>query len=82
MAAVNTQMRAALATVGARANQMNLVIDRNEAARLDITTGLADVEQIDISEATLNIKLQEVAFQAALSAAAKVSRNSLMDFLR
>jgi flagellar hook-associated protein 3 FlgL len=58
------------------------VIDRNEAARLDIPTGLADVEQIDISEATLNIKLQEVAFQAALSAAAKVSRNSLMDFLR
>jgi len=82
MAAANAQMRAALATVGARANQMNLVIDRNEAARLDITTGLAEVEQIDISEATLNIKLQEVAFQAALSAAAKVSRNSLMDFLR
>jgi flagellar hook-associated protein 3 FlgL len=81
LSGAQARLRSALATVGARSNQVNSMIERNEAMRLDATQGLADVESIDITEATLNVKLQEVAFQAALSAAAKVTRSSLMDFL-
>lgn len=40
------------------------------------------VEDIDLGTAVLDLKTQEVAYQAALAASAKVLQPSLMDFLR
>jgi flagellar hook-associated protein 3 FlgL len=80
--AAQTQLRSATATVGARYNQIQSLADRNESVRLDTTQSLSQVEDVDYAEATLNVKLQEVAYQAALSATAKVTRSSLLDFLR
>ena len=42
----------------------------------------AGTEDIDLATAILELKSQEVAYQAALSAAARTLQPSLMDFLR
>ena len=42
----------------------------------------AGIEDIDLGQAILNLKLQEVSYQAALSVTARVLQPTLMDFLR
>ena len=50
--------------------------------QLNLTTSLSDVEDVDLARATIDVNLQEVAYQAALASTAKVLQPSLLDFLR
>jgi flagellar hook-associated protein 3 FlgL len=43
---------------------------------------LSEVEDIDLPQTIMDVKLQETAYQAALAASARVIQPSLMDFLR
>ena len=43
---------------------------------------LSDIENTDLAKATVDLQLQEVAYQAALAATARVMQPSLLDFLR
>lgn len=74
--------RAAHAQVGARYNQVEAMRVRTESARLNSENALAEVESVDLPKTIMELKLQEVAYQAALSATARVIQPSLLDFLR
>ena len=49
---------------------------------IDLKASLSDVEDIDYAQAIIEVKSQEMAFQAALSVTAKVIQPTLLDFLR
>lgn len=71
-----------LATVGARYNQLEAMRDRTEVFRLDAQNALAEVESVDLPKTITELKLQEVAYEAALAATARAIQPSLLDFLR
>lgn len=49
---------------------------------LNLSSRLAEVESTDLAKAVVELQLQEVAYQAALGATARVMQPSLLDFLR
>lgn len=66
---------------GARANR--ITVQRHIFDNLEVTTreSLSDKEDTDMIEALMNLKSMEIAYEAALNAAAKTMQLSLMDFL-
>jgi flagellar hook-associated protein 3 FlgL len=70
------------ATLGARSQRMEAIASRNSAVALDTKGQLSLVEDIDLPETIIKVKTQELAYQAALQATAKVVQPSLLDFLR
>lgn len=77
-----SNIRTHLADVGARANRVINMRQTAEERQLTLKTQLSDVEDIDLPETIMQLKLQEVAYQAALAASARVVQPSLIDFLR
>ena len=79
---VTTTLKAVQSSVGARYNQVTqmqqFADDRVDA----LTSQLSDVEDIDLPKTISDMQLQQVAYQAALAASAKVVQPSLVDFLR
>jgi flagellar hook-associated protein 3 FlgL len=75
-------MVSARAAVGVRQSQ----IERAEGANLEKSGALeaqrAGVEDIDLGQVILSLKLQEVAYQSTLAVTARVLQPTLMDFLR
>lgn len=71
-----------VAAVGARTNQVLETKDRMDGSILDATNGLAEVESIDLPATIVKLQMQEVAYQAALGATARMIQPSLVDFLR
>jgi flagellar hook-associated protein 3 FlgL len=51
-------------------------------AHFDLTTSLSALEDVDLAKATIDLSAQEVAYQAALSATARLVQPSLAEFLR
>lgn len=75
-------MLSQLAGVGARNKQ---VLDTQSAllgSELDVKSHLSGIEDIDLAEVILELQTQEVAYNGALGAAAKVLQPTLLDFLR
>ncbi|GAA1137852.1 flagellar hook-associated protein FlgL [Nocardioides aquiterrae] len=69
-------------SVGARTNRVEQAQTAAGDAQLSLTNSLSEIENADIAKATVDLQLQEVAYQAALSATARVMQPSLLDFLR
>ncbi|MGE3621021.1 MAG: flagellar hook-associated protein FlgL [Acidimicrobiia bacterium] len=80
--AATTRLQDRLATVGARYSHVTTMQDRAAATSLDLQAALAEVESIDLPATIMELQLQQVAYQAALGATARVVQPSLMDFLR
>jgi flagellar hook-associated protein 3 FlgL len=76
------RMQNALATVGSRYHQIEIMQERNQANQLDTQNQLSEVEGVDLPATIVELQMQEVAYQAALGAAARAIQPSLMDFLR
>jgi flagellar hook-associated protein 3 FlgL len=76
------RLQNASATVGSRYHQIDAMVQRNDSLRIDATDHLSEVEGVDLPATAVELQLQEVAYQAALGATAKVLQPSLMDFLR
>ena len=72
----------ALGSVGARFNRVDTMRTRAENQILDLTSGLSNVEDIDLPRTIVDLQMQEVAYKAALGATARVVQPSLLDFLR
>jgi flagellar hook-associated protein 3 FlgL len=70
------------ADVGARTARIEQARTAATDAQLTLTSSLSEVENVDIAKATVDLQLQEVAYQAALGATARVMQPSLLDFLR
>jgi flagellar hook-associated protein 3 FlgL len=80
--AVSDRMRTALADVGSRYNRVEAANNALAARALDNKASLSDVEDVDMAQAIMDVQVQEVAYQSALGATARVLQPSLMDFLR
>ena len=80
--AVMKTMQNAVADIGARSNRIEL----GQAAAVDRVLGLkarlTEVEDVDLPQAIMEQQMQQVAYQAALGATARVIQPSLLDFLR
>jgi len=70
-----------ISDVGSKTLRME--IKDNVLSELDLSTTerLSEIEDAEITEAIMDLKAKEVAYEAALSAAAKVLQLSLMDYM-
>jgi flagellar hook-associated protein 3 FlgL len=75
-------MGSAQALAGATSNRLDRAVEKGGNAVFDLTAGLTEIEDVDLARASVDLKLQEVAYQAALAATARVMQPSLVDFLR
>lgn len=71
-----------LGGVGARYNQVDSMKQRASDLQTTLANGLSDVENVDLPRTIVDLQLQEVAYQSALSATSKIIQPSLLDFLR
>ena len=71
-----------LASVGARYKRVEDMKGRAADSQITLKGGLSEVEDIDLPKTITDLQLQQVAYQAAISATAKVIQPSLVDFLR
>ena len=51
-------------------------------AETGLANSLSEIENTDLPQAMVELQMQEVAYQAALAATARVLQPSLLDFLR
>lgn len=71
-----------LAGVGTRHNQVMDAQSTLKKTTMDLSSQLSAIEDIDLAEIIVELQMQEVAYQGALGATARVLQPSLMDFLR
>lgn len=69
------------ATIGARINRMELQENRLENTNLSLTDLLANYEDADLAEVSMNLQMQENVYTASLAAGAKIIQPTLVDFL-
>lgn len=79
---VMDRMLTALADVGTRYGRVESALASVNSTTLDMQAALSEVENVDIAKAIVDLQMQEVAYQAALGATARVIQPSLLDFLR
>ena len=72
----------AQATIGASHASVLAADDSLLSDAVSLEARRSGIEDIDLAKVILDLKTQEVAYQAALSAAARTLQPSLMDFLR
>ncbi len=77
-----SRMRTALADVGTRYGRVESALASVNSTTIDTQAMLSEVENVDIAKAIVDLQMQEVAYQAALGATARVIQPSLLDFLR
>ncbi|WP_426763996.1 flagellar hook-associated protein FlgL [Pseudarthrobacter sp. 1G09] len=70
------------AEVGTRQSLMEQARDAVAAQKVTLESRRAAIEDADIGQVVLDLKLQETNYQVALAVTAKVLQPSLMDFLR
>lgn len=78
----SARVTTALAEVGTRTNRVELAATRAKDAEVGLANSLAEIENTDLPQAMVELQMQEVAYQAALAATARVLQPSLLDFLR
>lgn len=69
-------------SIGARTVRVEQAQQAAGDAELSLTSSLSELENTDLAKATVDLQLQEVAYQAALAATSRVMQPSLLDFLR
>ncbi len=76
------RITATLSDVGTRYNRLDRASQAAQDSVLSLTAALSELENVDLARATLDLGMHEVAYQAALSATARLVQPSLSDFLR
>jgi len=66
---------------GSKINRMEMVYDRNAQISINDTDALSRVEDTEFTEAITQFAMADYVYSASLNAAAKLMRNSLMDYL-
>lgn len=82
LTADSDRVSGALAGVGSRMLRLEQAVQRADDVELGLTNSLAEIENTDLPAAMVELQMQEVAYQAALAATARVMQPSLVDFLR
>lgn len=68
--------------LGARARQVEDVLDRTQASDLDRKRELSELEDTDMAQAVIEVKAKEFSYQAALNVTGRILGTSLLDYLR
>ncbi|MCW2613098.1 MAG: Flagellar hook-associated protein FlgL [Frankiales bacterium] len=71
-----------LGQIGARYDRVETLRNRADDQLITLTGRLSETEDIDLPKTIVDLQMQEVAYQAALGATARVVQPSLLDFLR
>ena len=82
---VDTRISAMLsqaASVGARTNQLTGAQENLTTKIMTLKSDISGVEDIDLAQTLIELQMQEVAYQAALGATARVLQPSLLDYLK
>jgi flagellar hook-associated protein 3 FlgL len=85
LAEVDTKLNGMLsqvANVGIRYKQVDDAKTAIAAKVQNTASSISGIENIDLAQTILELNMQQVAYQGALGAAAKVLQPTLMDFLR
>ncbi|WP_338419187.1 flagellar hook-associated protein FlgL [Cryobacterium breve] len=85
LAALDLRMKTVLTArtdVGVRQAQIQKAGDTLVQHKGNLEAQRAGIEDVDLAQAILDLKVQEVTYQAALSVTARVLQPTLMDFLR
>jgi flagellar hook-associated protein 3 FlgL len=77
-----SRVRNALGEVGARSAQLQTTKTRSDDLLLNLRDSLSKIEDIDLPKAATDLQIQQVSYQAALAATARVIQPSLVDFLK
>jgi flagellar hook-associated protein 3 FlgL len=77
-----TTLLSELADVGTRYRQLEIAQEGIDSRAVTLSAQLSGVEDADLAETIADLKLQEVAYAASLSATERVLQPSLLDFLR
>jgi flagellar hook-associated protein 3 FlgL len=80
--ATMSKVMQALGDVGARAARVDSTKANVDAHRLDLEARISENEDVDLPETIMNLQAQQVAYQSALGASAKILQTSLVDFLK
>lgn len=70
------------AIVGAKSNRFELTESRLGEIEANSKALLSEVEDIDVAELIMNLRMQEVVYEASLNVGAKVIQPSLLNFMR
>jgi flagellar hook-associated protein 3 FlgL len=76
------RVRNALGEVGARSAQLTTTKTRSDDLLLNLRDSLSKIEDIDLPKVATDLQIQQVSYQAALAATARVIQPSLVDFLK
>jgi flagellar hook-associated protein 3 FlgL len=71
-----------LGDVGARAARVEATKTNVDSQRLDLTSRISENEDVDLPATIMNLQAQQVGYQSALGASAKILQTSLLDFLK
>jgi flagellin-like hook-associated protein FlgL len=80
--AVTDGMLSGLADVGARGSRIERIAQINMDRGLTLASHRAQTEDIDMPHTIMRLQMQQVGYEAALSATAKALQPTLLDFLR
>jgi flagellar hook-associated protein 3 FlgL len=80
--AATARINTAVADIGARYGRVLKVRQTAEDRIITLGSALSNIENIDLPKTVVELKMQEVSYQAALAATAKAIQPSLLDFLR
>lgn len=80
--AARSQVLQALGDIGARGSRVEAAKTQVDSLRLDLQARISENEDVDLPATIMNLQAQQVSYQAALGAAAKVLQTSLVDFLK
>jgi flagellar hook-associated protein 3 FlgL len=79
---VSSKVIEALGDVGARSARIDATKANVDSQRLDLTARISENEDVDLPATIMNLQSQQVAYQSALGASAKILQTSLLDYLR
>ena len=77
-----TRLHTTQATLGARLSSIEKLEARNLETTTDLQSSLSRTEDVDLTEAILELKSQEAAYTAALNISGRLLSQSLLDFIR
>ena len=80
--AIMEKMQSAVADIGARGSRLERVQNINADRSVLLGSQLAETENIDLPNTIMRLQMQQVGYEAALSATAKALQPTLLDYLR
>ena len=71
-----------LASVGARMNHIDRSVNTFEQRTIDLQSFIADIKEVNITEAIMNYNSAQNAYEATLAASARIYSTTILDYLK